>query len=392
MTNYKTQTFGFFLLLFVLLFVGDGPSSYVDVVGAAVIIIISLVTKYYGKQERTLPRSLLTPWVFFLLFAGASMFWSIDVGASLRSFTRYVEGFIVYYVFFVYTPKNEDGVFMKAIVMLASLTALSALFFVFVPTSRSVLPSMNLLWSNYGHNHVTDIWLIALFPTLSVFLILKKLRYVVLVLLWLVFVLSQARAALGLVFFAIASFLMLTDTIRFFGRRGLFVILTVFIVALIGIYLVPELSFIPKQTPLPMREKTPLASDRRIEYWRQALYSIRERPIIGSGTGTFVLLSSKHQSKPSNSSWFAHNYILETTAELGVVGVMLLIWVLYVCYFRPAVNMLVRREETTHKLSPRLAILLSPLLLLTYGLVDFSLNYFVVWILLWASIGVSTRA
>lgn len=70
----------------------------------------------------------------------------------------------------------------------------------------------------------------------------------------------------------------------------------------------------------------------RLEVWRAAAAAIADRPITGWGPGTFHLAFEEHRTAafsgiadPNTTMTSAHNWILQTAAEAGVVGLTALV-------------------------------------------------------------------
>jgi O-antigen ligase len=67
-----------------------------------------------------------------------------------------------------------------------------------------------------------------------------------------------------------------------------------------------------------------LSGSGRVDAWRVALHDFAEHPLIGSGAGTYAAYWDLH--RPSTSDLRdAHSLYLETMAELGIVGFVLLV-------------------------------------------------------------------
>lgn len=377
----------FFGLLFALLFLGDGPSSFVDLVGAAVVIIISFIAFRYPKIEQSISRTSLVAWSCFLTHIILSVIFSVDIGLSIRSVTRYFEAFIIYYIFYMFTPKQSVVIFIRMIVGFGLLALGVSVGMSVMPAIKTMLPSMNLLWSNAGHNHIVDIWLLVLLPLVIYILKTPRFQYVLFLLVLGVFVWAQARAALLVALVAVVSFVTRILRQPLFSRKINVILVVITLVITILMFLTPELSRVYNKSFEVTRKKNSFFQERRTEYWRQATNAILEKPIVGFGPGTFYLLSNKYQKEPSNSSWFAHNFLLEMASEIGIIGAVLFLWVVYSSYIQPASQAV--RHPTVSK--ERKALLFSPLILFVYGLVDFPINYFVVWVMLWATIGISIR-
>ncbi len=72
------------------------------------------------------------------------------------------------------------------------------------------------------------------------------------------------------------------------------------------------------------RRLTSLSSDGRSDYWRVASQEVRAHPLLGGSGGSFV--SYWHRLRPTGyEARNAHNLYLETLAELGPVGLALLV-------------------------------------------------------------------
>src|SRR5205807_421036 len=76
----------------------------------------------------------------------------------------------------------------------------------------------------------------------------------------------------------------------------------------------------------------------RLRQWRVALSLAREHPITGVGLGVYPLAAAPRLPRPiplamarsagPNLSLNAHNYYLQTLAEMGMVGLGLYLWTL----------------------------------------------------------------
>ena len=67
-----------------------------------------------------------------------------------------------------------------------------------------------------------------------------------------------------------------------------------------------------------------LHGHERSDYWSVAIRDVRSNPVLGSGAGTYVVWWLRHRSVP-RSTEEAHSLYLETLAELGPVGLLLLL-------------------------------------------------------------------
>jgi len=68
-----------------------------------------------------------------------------------------------------------------------------------------------------------------------------------------------------------------------------------------------------------------VASDPRIPIWATTVDTIREHPVIGHGFGRGIERGSLHQEFGNPLLWHAHNLVLETAVDTGLVGAALLL-------------------------------------------------------------------
>jgi len=66
----------------------------------------------------------------------------------------------------------------------------------------------------------------------------------------------------------------------------------------------------------------------RLDIWKVVLASSIRRPILGHGYGSIPYLTYGHLDKP----WSAHSLYVETIGEMGLVGLVALIWLLTSCF------------------------------------------------------------
>ena len=67
------------------------------------------------------------------------------------------------------------------------------------------------------------------------------------------------------------------------------------------------------------------SSPARLDYWRVARQAYGEAPLAGQGAGAFETEWTQRRRNPDSPAVDAHSLYLETAAELGVVGLLLLV-------------------------------------------------------------------
>jgi hypothetical protein len=76
------------------------------------------------------------------------------------------------------------------------------------------------------------------------------------------------------------------------------------------------------------------SSNGRVPYWEEALDEFSAHPLVGGGSGSFEVWWAQHRGSKGGFVQDAHSLYLETLGELGIVGLVLLLfffgWVLFV--------------------------------------------------------------
>jgi O-antigen ligase len=68
-----------------------------------------------------------------------------------------------------------------------------------------------------------------------------------------------------------------------------------------------------------------LRRNDRVAYWRLAMKDFESHVAVGSGAGTYAGYWSRHPERSYFAPFHAHSLYLETAAELGVVGLALVV-------------------------------------------------------------------
>lgn len=369
----------FFTFLVIGLFLGDGKQAIIDTFCAAGVLGLGVIARFYLNKQRSLHLTEVYLWLVFILYLLVRSAFSDDIGYSLYSTIRYIEAFLIYYLFASYSTKYTLKALISCLFIFALFTILIATVLTFSPSLSTFLPNANLLYPSYGHNHAADILLFA-FPASLLFWLWtnKRIYFMLTVLFFVGTAFCFARAVLALEA-AFAGFVFVYRILEERAPQKTFAVVTLMIVSAAAIILF--ISFTGWSNTVafaPKFPKLPILQDGQTEYWRQAIIAIRERPWFGSGPGTFYLQSERLQRTPNSYSWFAHNYLLEFTSETGLFGFVLIILIL----------MSVIKDIRNSQWDRHGFVLCMGLCLVGLeSFVDFNLDYLVVWLLAWAIIG-----
>lgn len=356
----------FFCLLFIALFLGDGKQATIDVYGVAVVIVCWVFYLYKQKNEKRkfFPVYLLLPWVAVGIVAFVSTLFSASVGLSISWLARLVSGYLVYTLFFEISNEEKIHVFNISLLFLvigaSALSIVSQLWSGF----REILPSMNLLDVRHGHSHLADLLVIVSPVILHIGTEARTPRFAKgsFILLFL-FILLTTFARGAWIIVGLFFFYKFVASKRALSSRALTCALTVLVfVGIAGFYW--RSSIVRPQT-----------IGSRLEYWRQGIEAFKDHPLFGVGPGTFSLLSLQYQKSAVTFSWFAHSLPIQTAAEQGILGFIALSWLVI------AQTQALRDKKNNQEL------LWGVVLIGAYSLFEFVLDYFLVWLLFWSSVG-----
>lgn len=366
----------FFVLLFFLLFLGDGKQEIVDAVGVAGVLCLLIIRKMSGKLAVAPLKTVNVLWAGLLVYFIIRTVFSDSVGYSIYATLRWV---VAYCVFALFSTKEKlEGSFSSALVWFGAAATVAAVVVTAFEWPARMIPGMNLLYPNYGHNHIANI-IVFVFP-LVLYRILEKKNIqntLLFVLLCLGLVFSFARGAWILMSAYLIYFLFTNRKVSPRMKGALFMIACVVIgmfATLLVIRQIPAKFAVGRVFQKQIIKDSP--TNNRLPYWKQAYSAIRERPIFGAGPGTFYLLSKRFQDAPNGYSWYAHSFPLETFAETGLIGLFGLIGLIWFSL----------------RNANRGPLLQGAVLTLLYSFFEMNLNFLVIWLLLWAALGVLYRA
>lgn len=330
----------FFVFLFFCLFVGDGQQMLIDVVGAGGVLVLTFIAFLYGKKERELPVFPLIVGSMTIIYFCIRTIFSDDIGHSVYSTVRMIDVFLVFYLLYCYSTDEDRNIFPKFILGFCMVSLFVSCLYFCVPSLSHVLPNSNLLIPTYGHNNIVDILLFGI--PVAVFFAIKTRKFLYLfifIFLFLGILFSFARVAMGIV-------VLFLVVILFFYRKRISIktkimigVFCFFITGMMTIlFFVPQTSYTRyfPDTIVPKMTKEVDKAGNRFEYFRQAGEAIKERPLFGSGPGTFILQSKRLQSSSDSFSRYAHNVFLQELTEEGIVGMTLilclLVWWAITCF------------------------------------------------------------
>ena len=224
----------------------------------------------------------------------------------------------------LFKEKKSRGILVTNLLLnvFTLLVTISSIIQFFV-TNEVVQKIFSTMLPYFGHNHFPSI-LLVFFPLLiDKYLKNKNKRNGFMVVVWsLSFLLSAGRVVIVLGLAEVCFLIFLNR--KHIGKRNLFLIITPLWVSII-------IWFTFLNVKLPMCHQfensnycKPLTQETRISYWKQALKIIENKPIYGSGLGSFLNESQKYLQTARFKTGYAHNDILQILSETGLIGLVLM--------------------------------------------------------------------
>ncbi len=391
-SNEEKMVMLFFFLLFLTVFLGDGKHQTIDVYISGYVLFLGIYWCFLTKhRQQMMPKPILGLWCGIILYTLVLSLCSDSVAYSIYAVNRYIIGFFVFYFFQAIANKKVLVTCYYGVLFLSAAAAVSSLIVNLFPELGASLPDMNLLLPKYGHNYLAHL-IIFLIPMATGNVIHRKKwqDYVILSGVIIVLIATFARGAwiliAGYSIYTILSrrtLLLRKQKLLFIGATTLLCMLFVGLFHFTG----PQLTatgntkqlvqqFLTKETPI----------QNRLEYWKQSVIAIRERPIAGSGPGTFFLQSQRLQKRPETYSLFAHSFPLQTMVESGLIGALGLFILLFLLFRHSLRNLQSLDTKTKYYAVPLVeGVVLTGL----YSIYEFNLDFIIIWILFWAILSVS---
>ncbi len=359
--------------IFIRPFISSLAFPYLNSLYSALFLIFLIVWLIYKGISIRKIQPLKYPLTLLCLALIISVVFSIDKLNSLKELYKYISGILLFLIVASLTYENKIRL-IHTIILAGFIISLLAIYQYFFG-SQHILDYMS-------KEKVTDPFALdyiqrrrAFFPfvtpnTLAGYFIMiipltliRKNRIWFIIPVSFVLLLTKSLGAFLSIFLALAIYFYLQG--KFEKRKVLF---------LIGLLIIIGLVFMARTTTQKQHLQPIFSTVMRLSYWKDTLRIIKARPLTGVGLGNFNLTLSR----------YAHNSYLQIWTEMGISGIISILWLIIVVFKSAVKNIKVSLNK-----SLLAGLITANASFLIHNLVDFSFFLPEVAFIWWITLGLS---
>ena len=309
------------IVIFIRPFISSLAFPYLDAVYSLALLIFLSVYIIYVRPSFSKIKVLTPPFILFFLALLISVVFSQDKLNSLFQLYKYMAG-----AFLFFSAVSLPGERRRAVIQVIILSGL-------------VISLLAIYQYFFGFKHVADYLLKNQLSTPFVLDYLTSKRVFLpfaapgILGGYLAMVIPLVLISKNRIWFFLPIFFALLLTKSLGAFLSLFCVLIIYfclpgkikkknIFLLLGLFLIITVIFIVRSAAQKEYLQPVFSTVMRLNYWRQTLEIIKVHPYVGVGLGNFNLQLSR----------FAHNSYLQIWAEMGILGLFSLIWIVAVVF------------------------------------------------------------
>lgn len=319
------------------------------------IAITVWLAKIINSEEYFLKKTKLDlPLILFSLILILSLFISKTKVASLQEFIIFLSYILIFFLITNNLDRKADfNSFIHLFFIISSLVSIYTIIQYY--GIDPYLKDLHSLTSTIGQKNWISNYLAMIFPVLFSYFLLEQTKknkiiyFVLLVVLYTTLMICQSRGIWISIIFTVLFAIYIIIKFKFYqilnrNKKWLFLLLITFLIITI-IYstdnpLNKSAITVPQRAISTFDEQDP-SINTRLLMWKTTFEIIKEKPLLGSGIGTFKMNYLDYQAeflkdnpyyvKYSGKAGEAHNEYLQIWAELGIIGLGL--FLLIFCFF-----------------------------------------------------------
>lgn len=335
------------------------------IIGASLCLLKIIRDKKFvlTKNELNLPI------LFFFLIMSISLIISEHLIVSLKDYMIFISYFLIYFIITNIIKKQEEfDMFIRLFFITSFLVSIYTLFHYYglIPYLKELGPVI----STIGQKNWTSNYLALIFPLIFSYFLLEKNKntkifyYTILSIVYATLMICQSRGiwiSIGLTLIIGIFFVFKFKLFEIFKKNLKLLTSLCFIFLIITIIYSTDNPLNRSEITVPERaistfdEKDPSIKTRFL-MWNTTLNMIKDKPIFGSGIGTFKINYLDYQAEFLNENtgyikyWThvrePHNEYLQIWAELGIIGLGIFLSIIFI-FCKLTINYL--RKESSNK-------------------------------------------
>lgn len=333
--------------LIIVPFLNSGKSNTSDIFlfSTSALLGIVWIAKLIKGSNYLLPRPILPLFVIhftYIIFVTLSTVDSVSIIQSIPEWQFQVAVFSFVWLGLPYfTARDSIPRLLLSLSVTGAGLSLISLFMMFL--KQPVFPGsdINFFYPVYGHNRLAE-YLVLTIPLSCYFLFVEKGRAayrMVFVVQLIALIFSFSRGALLVAF--IGPFILSFLSQKKYKPRPL-IIFTLLLLIPLSLVMVREFNFTsPSKEKIAQLTTKPPHLVERLEFVYFAIKRIIRKPLLGYGPATFQFIPDNNMARPSGSTIYTHNFILQTAYEKGIIATALLI----VIFISVVFSFLRKRQE-----------------------------------------------
>jgi O-antigen ligase/Flp pilus assembly protein TadD len=355
LTNLKLLVL--FISLFIYKYVYDFRINQEMILKLFIIILIILwIIKLLSVEGVTWKKNKLNlPIYFFIIILSFSLMISNAIRVSFGDYIIFISYIILYFIIInSISQKNEFNSFIKIFFVTSFLVSIYALiqYYGFDP----YFAELNKITSTIGQKNCISNYLAMIFPVAFFYFLLEKERknktiyFLLLSVLYTTLLICQSRGiwiSISLTLIFAIYIIIKFKLFEIFKKDKKWLIALFFIFLMITIIYSTDNPLNKSRLTVTERaistfdEQDP-SINTRLLIWKTTFNMIKDKPLLGSGIGTFKMNYLDYQAnflqkypdyiKYSGKAAEAHNEYLQILAELGIPGFTVFLSTLFVFY------------------------------------------------------------
>jgi len=321
-----------------------------------IILIVLWIIKLLSTEKVTWNKNKLNlPIYLFIITLFFSLIISNAISASFEDYIIFISYIILYFTIInVFNQKKEFNSFIKIFLITSFIISVYTLIQYY--GFDHYYDNFGRLTSTIGQKNWISNYLAMIFPVAFFYFLLEQIKknkikyFFLLSILYATLMICQSRGIWISISITIIFAIYIIIKFKFYrifekNKKWLFLLLITFLIITI-IYstdnpLNKSAITVPQRALSTFDEQDP-SINTRLLMWRTTFEMIKDKPIFGSGIGTFKINYLDYQAdflqrnpyyiKYSGKAAEAHNEYLQILAELGITGFAVFLLIIFVFY------------------------------------------------------------